>query len=182
LKELVRRRPGLRAPGTLDGFEIAFQTLLGGPGKIQRARFAQIVHALGAQTDQGDPRLMRLMPDAARVAEAGAARLCALGAPARAAHAVSEIASECAAARLVLDPSADATDTLCALTAIDGVSERCAREIVMRALHGPDAFPAADRKLNARAEEWRPWRAYAAWHLRVNASAGDPKPVAGKRK
>ena len=57
------------------------------------------------------------------------------------------------------------------------MSERHATVIVMRALSWPDAFPASDRALQraagvsgagallARAEQWRPWRAYAALHL-----------------
>jgi 3-methyladenine DNA glycosylase/8-oxoguanine DNA glycosylase len=60
---------------------------------------------------------------------------------------------------------------------MDGVGERLATMIVMRALYWPDAFPASDpalqraagassrRALRARAERWRPWRAYAAQHL-----------------
>jgi AraC family transcriptional regulator of adaptative response / DNA-3-methyladenine glycosylase II len=59
----------------------------------------------------------------------------------------------------------------------DGVGERLATMIVMRALYWPDAFPASDpalqraagaadrRALRALAERWRPWRAYAAQHL-----------------
>jgi 3-methyladenine DNA glycosylase/8-oxoguanine DNA glycosylase len=47
----------------------------------------------------------------------------------------------------------------------------------MRALGEPDAFPSSDlgllraaglktaRKLEQRAERWRPWRAYAAMYL-----------------
>jgi len=47
----------------------------------------------------------------------------------------------------------------------------------MRALGEPDAFPPGDlilqraagcctrRQMEARAEAWRPWRAYAAMHL-----------------
>ncbi len=47
----------------------------------------------------------------------------------------------------------------------------------MRALREPDAFPAGDialiralglttaRELEQRAEQWRPWRAYAAMYL-----------------
>jgi AraC family transcriptional regulator of adaptative response / DNA-3-methyladenine glycosylase II len=46
----------------------------------------------------------------------------------------------------------------------------------MRALHWPDAFPSGDlmlmraaqasqKQLQARAEGWRPWRAYAAHYL-----------------
>ena len=50
----------------------------------------------------------------------------------------------------------------------------------MRALHWPDAFPDADpalrraagaaseQELRAAAERWRPWRGYAALHLRLH--------------
>ena len=57
----------------------------------------------------------------------------------------------------------------------------------MRALGHPDAFPAGDlvlqralpddgsrmsaRMLSARAEAWRPWRAYAVVHLWRDAAA-----------
>ena len=49
--------------------------------------------------------------------------------------------------------------------------------MAMRAMHWPDAFPAGDlgvkkalgetseKKIEARAERWRPWRAYAVMHL-----------------
>jgi AraC family transcriptional regulator of adaptative response / DNA-3-methyladenine glycosylase II len=64
----------------------------------------------------------------------------------------------------------------------------------MRALREPDAFPAADigllraltdatgrrptpRELLARAEGWRPWRAYAAQHLWA-ADAATPQRTA----
>jgi len=52
----------------------------------------------------------------------------------------------------------------------------------MRALYWPDALPATDRMLQraagvsstgallARAEQWRPWRAYAALHLRLEGT------------
>jgi AraC family transcriptional regulator, regulatory protein of adaptative response / DNA-3-methyladenine glycosylase II len=66
----------------------------------------------------------------------------------------------------------------------------------MRELREPDAFPAADiglmramasadgrrpspSELLARAESWRPWRAYAALHL---WAAGSPRAASpGKR-
>jgi 3-methyladenine DNA glycosylase/8-oxoguanine DNA glycosylase len=56
--------------------------------------------------------------------------------------------------------------------------------IVMHALHWPDAFPASDglllratgvsspSELRARAEKWRPWRAYAALHLWLGGEDG----------
>jgi AraC family transcriptional regulator of adaptative response / DNA-3-methyladenine glycosylase II len=50
----------------------------------------------------------------------------------------------------------------------------------MRALAAPDAFPEGDlglrralgvRDVAARAEAWRPWRAYAAMHLWTEEAA-----------
>ena len=71
---------------------------------------------------------------------------------------------------------------LTALKALPGVGEWTAQYIAMRALREPDAFPAADvglmraltppggsrpsaAEVLARAEAWRPWRAYACFHL-----------------
>ena len=68
------------------------------------------------------------------------------------------------------------------LTALPGVGEWTAQYIALRALREPDAFPHGDvalqralappdgrrpsaAELLARAEAWRPWRAYAAQHL-----------------
>ncbi len=48
-----------------------------------------------------------------------------------------------------------------ALLRIEGIDERLATVILMRALHWPDAFPEDD----PAAEKWRPWRSYAALHL-----------------
>jgi AraC family transcriptional regulator of adaptative response / DNA-3-methyladenine glycosylase II len=68
------------------------------------------------------------------------------------------------------------------LRAIPGVGEWTAQYIALRQLREPDAFPASDlgvlraladergvrpkvHEVLARAERWRPWRAYAAQHL-----------------
>jgi AraC family transcriptional regulator of adaptative response / DNA-3-methyladenine glycosylase II len=68
------------------------------------------------------------------------------------------------------------------LKALPGVGEWTAHYIALRGMREPDAFPAADiglmralagpdgvrptaAELLARAEAWRPWRAYAAQHL-----------------
>jgi AraC family transcriptional regulator of adaptative response / DNA-3-methyladenine glycosylase II len=78
---------------------------------------------------------------------------------------------------LRLEPGSDVSATHGALMEIDGVSDRIATTIVMRALYWPDAFPASDpallraaratspNRLRAQAERWRPWRAHAALHL-----------------
>ena len=67
------------------------------------------------------------------------------------------------------------------MTTIPGIGEWTANYVAMRALGEPDAFPASDlgivkalqegdtrptaKQVAARAEAWRPWRAYAAIYL-----------------
>jgi AraC family transcriptional regulator of adaptative response / DNA-3-methyladenine glycosylase II len=79
-------------------------------------------------------------------------------------------------------PRQDLDSAIAALKALPGIGEWTAQYIAMRQLREPDAFPAADiglmraledaagqrptpAQLLARAETWRPWRAYAALHL-----------------
>ncbi|MGH7612415.1 MAG: AlkA N-terminal domain-containing protein [Gemmatimonadales bacterium] len=205
LGTLVARRRGVRVPGALDGFEVALRVLLtasarSGAGYRDHAR--RVVWALGEPLDTGVAALTRLAPSAERVAEVGASRLTALGVPHRCADAITSVARAITTGYLRLEPGSDVAATRRALMEIDGVGDRLATTIVMRALHWPDAFPAADRALQravgasspstlrARAEQWRPWRAYAALHLWLNdaeswrsvrgrsltASLGSPAP------
>ena len=175
----VARNPGLRIPGAMDGFEVALQVLLRGrPWSGVGARVAdQVAHRLGEVVALGDPALVRISPSAARVAEAGAGELERCGVTARQSRAIVLVARALCEQRLQLEPGSDPVTAQHTLQAIDGVGERLARIIVMRALAWPDAFPSSDRLLqrNAgvdsaaalleRAEQWRPWRAYAALHL-----------------
>ncbi|HBM87763.1 MAG TPA: hypothetical protein DD437_04385, partial [Rhodobiaceae bacterium] len=68
-----------------------------------------------------------------------------------------------------------------ALTSLKGIGEWTASYVALRALGDPDAFPSGDlglqkaaalnseklsaKALSATAENWRPWRGYAALHL-----------------
>ncbi|HEX2451456.1 MAG TPA: AlkA N-terminal domain-containing protein [Gemmatimonadales bacterium] len=180
----VARRPGLRIPGAFDGFEAAFGALLGGRAGLAASDTARrVVEALAEPVDTGIPALRRIAPDAPRVAEAGTARLAALGVPSRAAETLVSLARALAGGMLWLEPGSDIGAAHRALLAIDGVGERLANRIVMHALHWPDAFDPSDRaiqtaldadspaELQARAERWRPWRAYAALHLRLGSVA-----------
>ena len=72
--------------------------------------------------------------------------------------------------------------------ALPGIGPWTAEYIALRAFGEVDAFPASDlgllkapvwgadgidaKQLKARAEAWRPWRAYAAAHLWHNYSEG----------
>ena len=84
---------------------------------------------------------------------------------------------------LRLERGSDVAATRRALTEIAGVTDQGATTIVMRALYWPDALSTTDRalqraagvstarELRARAERWRPWRAYAAMHLWLEEEA-----------
>jgi AraC family transcriptional regulator, regulatory protein of adaptative response / DNA-3-methyladenine glycosylase II len=176
LASLVARRPGLRMPGAFDGFEVAIRELLRRPGRGNDLA-ERLIEALGEPIDTGIPALTRLTPTADRVANAGAAFLTTLGIPQRRSDAIVSMAAAVADGRLRLEPGADVPTTLRALKQISGIGERSATAIVVRALHWPDAFDANDlslqraagitgsRALLRMAEQWRPWRAYAAAHL-----------------
>jgi AraC family transcriptional regulator of adaptative response / DNA-3-methyladenine glycosylase II len=184
LGTLVRRRPGLRLPGAMDGFEVALRTLIG--DDLSAAHASALAHRVattfGTPIDTGLPALTHLAATADIVTEAGTSRLTMLGVSrARAAFIVS-LARLMADGVLRMQPGGEAGATHDALLEL-GIGDRLATTIVMRALHWPDAFPASDVALRraadapsasallARAERWRPWRAYAALHLRLQHDA-----------
>ena len=171
LAYLIAQRPGLRLPGAFDGFEVAARELLG------IDLLGRVTRELGEPFDTGIASLDRLGLTPYRAAEAGRFMM-ELGVPVRRAEAVSSVAQAIADGALRLEPGCEVPATLEALTRIPGVDERTATAIVMRALHWPDAFWAADPELQRAAgvrgteafrrvaERWRPWRGYAAAHLR----------------
>jgi AraC family transcriptional regulator of adaptative response / DNA-3-methyladenine glycosylase II len=184
LGALVRRRPGLRIPGALDGFEVALRSVLGGsarPNRGSRMNLTRVVRDLGEPIETGVATLTRLAPTAARIADAGALYLSRLGVAPRLADAITAIAAAVVDGTLVLEPGSDVVATCAALMDIGGIGKSLATAIAMRTLLWPDSFPVSDRALEraagassasdlrARAEKWRPWRAYAALHLRQHA-------------
>jgi AraC family transcriptional regulator, regulatory protein of adaptative response / DNA-3-methyladenine glycosylase II len=170
LGALVARCPGLRLPSAMNGFEAAFRVLLG-------RRATAVVAALGERVDSAIPELDRALPSVASVLTAGEARLTACGVSRPTAEALLNVARHLDDGTLRLEPGASVTAAHRALAAIRGLGEHRAVVIVTRTLAWPDAFTASDRalqraagtssapELTARAESWRPWRAYAALHL-----------------
>jgi AraC family transcriptional regulator of adaptative response / DNA-3-methyladenine glycosylase II len=179
LGPLTADNPGLRVPGTCDGFELAVRAILGQQVSIKAAttlagRFAV---AFGAPIETPFSDLFRLTPTAARVATVSAAEIAGLGIiPARA-EAIVALANAVAAGAVSLEPGDDVVATLTQLKALPGIGDWTAQYIAMRALSWPNAFPHTDlgiaKALGVRrpgdvlalAEAWQPWRAYAAMHL-----------------
>jgi AraC family transcriptional regulator of adaptative response / DNA-3-methyladenine glycosylase II len=177
LRRSVARRPGLRVPGTVDGFELAVRAVVGQQISVSGARtlLGRIVERCGAPLDPPRDGLTHAFPTAAALADADLAGVGLTGARVRTLRA---LASEVASGDLVLDPVADRAETRARLAAIEGVGPWTVDYVAMRALADPDAFPATDlvlrRRLGAdataRAQRWRPWRAYAAMHVWTGAA------------
>jgi AraC family transcriptional regulator of adaptative response / DNA-3-methyladenine glycosylase II len=184
LAPLVAARPGLRVPGAWDPFELAVRAILGQQVSVAAARklAAQLTEGYGTTIDGsggGIAGLTHLFPTPERLARS---TLTAVRMPGQRKSAIRSLASAAAKqpALLTAGPGIDAS--VAALREVPGIGEWTAQYIALRALHEPDAFPAADAgllraverltgsrptpaELLARAERWRPWRAYAALWL-----------------
>jgi AraC family transcriptional regulator of adaptative response / DNA-3-methyladenine glycosylase II len=159
LAPLVDRHPGIRVPGAWDGFEVVVR-------EIASSEAAGRIAAMFGAPVHDDGGLSRLFPEPRHLADA-ALELAGIE------HEMAETLRR--TARL-LDGS-DLASALPAITALAGVGPACAGRVGMRALGEPDAYPPGDPTLalaarrlgvedvDARAESWRPWRAYAAMLL-----------------
>src|SRR5437773_10840241 len=175
LSPIVKKRPGLRAPGAVDGTELAIQAVLGQQVSLAAARTlaSRLVTAHGDVIKIADPTLTHLFPHAASIADADLARL---GVPATRRATLRAVARAVADGTLALDPGADRTETYQQLVRLPGIGEWTAGYIVMRALGDPDTFLPSDlgikkavarlgigsnaRAISDHAAAWRPWRRY----------------------
>ena len=192
LARLVSARPGLRVPGAWDGFELAVRAVLGQQITVRAARglagrlvtlYGTPLAAAGGDLTAG---LTTVFPSPDRLAEA---TLASLGMPRARAATLAALARAAAADPRLFDRGRDLDEALARLRALPGIGDWTAQYVAMRAMREPDAFPASDvgllralasdgvrptpLALAARAERWRPWRAYAAQHLwTIDAAAG----------
>ncbi len=189
LAPLVRRRPGLRLPGGWDGFEMAVRAIIGQQITIAGARhlLGKLVAAYGAPLEGGIDGLTHVFPAPDRLVGADIA---ALGMPAARARAIENVAHAALADPSLFERAASLDEAIEKLCAVRGIGDWTAHYIAIRALREPDAFPASDigllralaengvrpkpKAVLARAEAWRPWRAYAAQHLWTHDFAASP--------
>ena len=163
LKRTVQRHPGLRVPGSWDGFELAVRAMLG-----------QQVTVKGATTLAG--RLVERFgpPKPEILAEAN---LAVIGLPKARAESIRGFARAVADGRIKFDGATPSVEMIGRMCELPGIGPWTANYIAMRALGDPDAFPASDlgllkaagltsqKRMAEMAEAWRPWRSYAAMYL-----------------
>lgn len=171
LAPLVAAAPGIRIPGSADGAETLFRTLIGQQISVAAAR--TVVARLVADLGEGG-----MFPTPEAIAERGGA---VLRGPANRVATVIRVADAVASGRLRLDVETPAAELRERLLALPGVGPWTADYLAMRVLGNPDTFletdlvirqsaeaqglPGAPRALAQRAAAWAPWRSYAALQL-----------------
>ena len=178
---LVQQHPGLRIPGAFDGFELAIRAILGQQVSVKGASTiaGRLVEAYGDEvTALGENWPSFLFPEPQTLVRDDLGKL---GIPRTRGDTLSTIAKAVADGDVMLHPGVNIPDMVSALTSLKGIGDWTASYVALRALGDPDAFPSGDlglqkaaaphseklsaKALSATAENWRPWRGYAALHL-----------------
>ena len=181
LDQLIRKAPGLRLPGSWDPFETSIRAVVGQQISVKAAitQLGRIARLAGPLYDQGgNAHLLHYFPTAAELASIDMA---SIGLPTKRKATIVQLSRNVASGELRLDAAGGCSRFVDALTAIPGIGSWTANYVAMRGLGEPDAFPASDlgivkalqdgtirptsSEVAARAEAWRPWRAYAAVYL-----------------
>lgn len=174
----VRRMPGVRVPGHVDGFEVAVRAVLGQQVTVAAARTlaARLVETYGDPVSTTVDGLDRLFPTPARLAEVDGT---GPGMPRARLGALRALAVLVAGGELRLDRGDERSEVRRRLLAVPGIGPWTADYVAMRALGDPDCFLPSDTgtrdalrrhswdpaRASEWAEAWRPWRSYAQMRL-----------------
>ncbi len=182
--------PGLRLPGSVDGFELAVRAVLGQQVTVAGARTLarRLVERFGVDVATPWPDVNRIFPAPETLAAAPIERIAELGIIRGRAGAIIGLAREWPTLAPLIALGGSPERLVERLRELPGIGAWTAHYIAMRALGWPDAFPPGDvaalkamqrlfatastREAEARAEVWRPWRAYALLRLWNSLSPG----------
>jgi AraC family transcriptional regulator of adaptative response / DNA-3-methyladenine glycosylase II len=171
----LRAEPGLRVPGCWNPFELTIRAILGQQITVKGATsLAGRMAKTFGQPFSGPEGLTHLFPEPAALAEA---KLTTIGLTTKRAETIRALARAVCDGEISFERITDCDAFLASLCSIPGIGAWTAQYVAMRALGEPDAFPSSDlgllralgltnpRELEARANGWRPWRAYAGMYL-----------------
>jgi AraC family transcriptional regulator of adaptative response / DNA-3-methyladenine glycosylase II len=184
LRDVARRAPGLRVPGSTDPHELAVRAVVGQQVSVASARgvLGRLAMEHGSRLPEapslGAGQLTHRFPSVATLAALDPDRL---PLPRRRAQTLVTLAGALADGALVLDAGVDAEETRWSLRTIAGIGPWTADYIAVRGLGHPDVLLAGDlgvrhaftrlglpstpAAIGELARPWRPWRSYAMMHL-----------------
>ena len=176
LRKAVVASPGLRVPGSFDGFELAVRAILGQQVSVKAATTlaGRLAAAFGDPLPEPDGSLTHHFPAPDKLTDAPVVQI---GLPERRAATINSLARAVAGGDIVLDGTADLSETKARLLALPGFGPWTVSYIAMRALRDPDCYLPSDLgikhalerlKIDPRSnrdERWRPWRSYATLYL-----------------
>jgi AraC family transcriptional regulator of adaptative response / DNA-3-methyladenine glycosylase II len=180
LGKLASKNPGLRVPGAFDSFELVVRAILGQQVSVKGATtlMGRFVTAFGEAVETPFEAVHFITPTPLAIGSQSAEVIAtAIKVPLARARAIHAVAQGFNDGTLVLDRPVHIEEIIEQLMQIPGVGPWTAQYIAMRVLRWPDAFPHQDLGIRkalqenvsnnviAIAEQWRPWRAYAAMHL-----------------
>lgn len=193
LRPLLDARPGLRLPSGWDGFEIAVRAVIGQQVSVAAARTltARLAQRYGTPLAIPFDGLTHLFPTPDRLIDVD---LTTIGLTRARADTIRGLSRALLEGRVDFNPERTLEDFTARWVALPGIGPWTAHYMALRALGHPDAFPADDlvlqkavptdgvrmtaKALTARAQAWRPWRAYAVIHVWKGSMAAAKPPAA----
>ncbi len=171
----IHSQPGIRVPGSWDGFELTVRAILGQQISVKGASTlaGRLAKSFG-QPYSGAPGLTHIFPTPEVLADA---KLTGLGLTDKRAETIRALARAVCEGRISYERVFDTEALLARLVEISGIGKWTAQYVAMRSLGESDAFPSGDlgllhalglrssAELEKRAESWKPWRAYATMYL-----------------
>ncbi len=196
LREIVGEYPSVRLPGAWDPFEFATRAILGQQISVKAATTlaGRIASSCGKECGDSFPEgLSHFFPTAEEMALAD---ISGLGITGKRQETIRNLVDAVLGGAISLDRGQALESFVERFTSMKGIGPWTAHYLGMRALGLTDAFPASDlgvrkalaidsklpseREVNRRAEQWRPWRAYAALYLWKLAAKKENKKEGNK--